>query len=172
MAVLDEAPADLGHRETIVFYSDVTDFAYRNPEEPCDLRSGIICSPNNFLYDEPLPEGMIRITALANDKYWMSLPEETYLAEKKAWHDRMCAGAVRHIPDFRPHVVEVDTFTPRTIRKFTGHGHGCVYGTPVKRWDGNTPLKNLHVIGTDQGYLGIVGAMLSGISMANAHGLR
>lgn len=172
MAVLDRPPSDIGHRETIVFYSDTPELHYRNPAEPCDLRSGIICSPNNFQYDEPLTEGMIRITALANNTYWMSLPEETYQQEKRTWHDRMCAGAAGHIPDFRPHVVEVDTFTPRTIRKFTGHGDGCVYGAPVKRWDGSTPLKNLHVIGTDQGYLGIVGAMLSGISMANAYGLK
>jgi hypothetical protein len=39
----------------------------------------------------------------------------------------------------------------------------------VKIRDGRTPLANLYLAGTDQGFLGIVGAMLSGISMANFH---
>ena len=38
--------------------------------------------------------------------------------------------------------------------------------------DGRTHLENLFLAGTDQGFLGIVGAMLSGISMANLHVLQ
>lgn len=172
LAAVDRQPADLGYTDTIIFYSHSPEFAYRNPDEPCDLRSGIICSPNNFQYETPLDEGMVRITALANKDYWMNLPEETYQAEKKVWFDKIVSSSLPFIPDFRPHVVDVDTFTPRTIRKFTGHIHGCVYGAPQKRWDGRTPLDGLYLIGTDQGYLGIVGSMLSGISMANAWALR
>jgi phytoene dehydrogenase-like protein len=172
IATLDCQPADLGHRETIIFYSDVPEFVYDNPAEPCDLRSGIICSPNNFQYDQPLPEGIVRITALANKDYWMHLPEPDYVAAKKTWNDRIVESSLTHIPDFRRQVIDTDTFTPRTIRKFTGHVNGCVYGAPVKRWDGATPLENLFLVGTDQGYLGIVGSMISGISIANQHVLR
>ncbi|SVE38023.1 uncharacterized protein METZ01_LOCUS490877 [marine metagenome] len=35
-----------------------------------------------------------------------------------------------------------------------------------------TPIQNLFFCGTDQGFLGIVGATLSGISMANLHILQ
>ena len=35
---------------------------------------------------------------------------------------------------------------------------------------GVAPISNLFLCGTDQGFLGIVGSMLSGIAMANAHG--
>lgn len=172
IATLDCQPADLGHGETIIFFSDIPDFVYDNPTEPCDLRSGIICSPNNFQYDKPLEEGAVRITALANRDYWMNLPEADYVRAKQTWHDRIAASAMPHIPDFRPHVIDTDTFTPRTIRRFTGHLNGCVYGAPRKRWDGTTHLANLFLCGTDQGYLGIVGSMISGISMANQHALR
>jgi hypothetical protein len=48
---------------------------------------------------------------------------------------------------------------------------GTVYGSTDKTRDGKTPYNGLYIIGTDQGFLGIVGAMLSGISMANLHGL-
>lgn len=172
ISTLDCQPADLGHRDTILFYSDTPEFHYDNPAEPCDLRSGIICSPNNFEYEQPLNEGTIRITALANKDYWMRLQEEEYVAGKRGWHDRVNESALKHIPDFRPHVVETDMFTPRTIRRFTGHVNGCVYGAPKKRWDGTTHLDGLYLCGTDQGYLGIIGSMLSGISMANMHVLR
>jgi len=60
-------------------------------------------------------------------------------------------------------------FTPRTIAKFTGHLGGAIYGASVKNRQGRTEMANLYLCGTDQGFLGIVGAMLSGISMANYH---
>ena len=81
----------------------------------------------------------------------------------------MVESAVRFIADFRPHIVATDTFTPTTIRRFTGHENGAVYGTPEKRWSGTTHLKNLFICGTDQGFVGIIGAMFSGIAMANRH---
>jgi hypothetical protein len=149
-------------------------FHYESPAGPLDLRSGIICSPNNFCYagGRQLDEGVIRITALANPDYWMSLPDDEYYPTKAAWGARIIASAIRHIPDFRSHIIETDIFTPRTIRKYTGHLRGAVYGAPQKVLDGRTEIENLYLCGTDQGFLGIIGAMLSGITMANNHLLR
>jgi len=76
------------------------------------------------------------------------------------------------MPDFRSHIVDTDMFTPRTIKKYTGHLNGCVYGAPHKIRDGRTHLQNLFLCGTDQGFLGIIGAMLSGITIANLHLMR
>jgi hypothetical protein len=50
--------------------------------------------------------------------------------------------------------------------------NGAVYGAPDKLKTGRTHLENLFICGSDQGFLGIVGAMLSGISMANLHVLK
>ena len=168
---LDRQPRELGHHETIVFYNDSDQFRYAPPEEPCDLRSGIICSPNNFAYPAgaELPEGCLRITALADPEYWMTRPEPEYVAAKQTWCSRMVDSALRFIPEFRPHVTDTDVFTPRTIRRFTGHIRGAVYGAPQKQLTGSTPLPNVYLCGTDQGYLGIIGSMLSGITMANNH---
>jgi phytoene dehydrogenase-like protein len=63
-------------------------------------------------------------------------------------------------------------FTPRTVTKFTGHREGAIYGSASKNPHGTTELANLYLCGTDQGMLGIVGAMLSGIAMANRHVLQ
>ncbi len=71
--------------------------------------------------------------------------------------------------DFRSRVMATDTFTPTTIKRFTGHENGAVYGVPRKVLDGTTHLKNLFLCGTDQGFVGIIGAMFSGIAMANRH---
>ncbi|MCA9111748.1 MAG: NAD(P)/FAD-dependent oxidoreductase [Planctomycetaceae bacterium] len=172
--VLDCQPRELGHDETIVFYNDAQQFHYEPPTEPLDLRSGIICSPNNFRYadGEQLDEGYIRITSLADPDYWMSLPDDEYYPAKEEWGRRMVESAIQHIPDFRDHIIDTDIFTPRTIKKFTGHLKGAVYGAPRKVLDGTTGIDNLFLCGTDQGFLGIIGAMLSGITMANNHLLR
>ena len=164
---LDCLPAELGHDRTIVFFNDSAEFRYESPAQPVDLRSGVICSPNNFEYEQPLEDGKIRVTAIANPDYWMNLPPEEYAAAKEHWCHRVLESAVRFVPDFRDHIVDTDMFTPRTIHRFTGHVNGAVYGSPTKRPDGKTPFENLYLCGTDQGFLGIVGSMLSGISMAN-----
>ena len=169
ISVLDRAPAELGHNETIVFYNDDPQFHYERPTEPVDCRSGIICAPDNYEYDGKLTDGKVRITALADPDYWMDMESEQYVQEKERWHQRVVESALRFMPDFRHCVIDTDMFTPRTIRKFTGHVNGCVYGAPKKIRDGCTHLENLFLCGTDQGFLGIVGAMLSGITIANLH---
>ncbi len=169
---LDCQPEELGHIDTIVFYNHAPKFRYARPNEPVDTSSGIICSPNNFEYGEPLDEGTIRITALADPAAWMDSSDEEYRIAKDAAAAQMLDSALKVMPDFRPHVVDADMFTPRTIRRFTGHVNGCVYGAAKKILDGRTPFENLYLCGTDQGYLGIVGSMLSGISIANAYLLK
>jgi phytoene dehydrogenase-like protein len=97
------------------------------------------------------------------------LEEGEYQRQKLSWYDQSVSAAVRFMPDFRRHVIDTDIFTPKTIRRFTSHDNGAVYGAPEKRLDGTTHLENLFLCGTDQGFVGIVGAIVSGISMANRH---
>lgn len=175
ISILDHSPRDLGHHRTIVFYNDSPRFHWQRSEQLCDLRTGVICSPNNFLYGEPsaaarqLPEGIIRITGIANYDRWCALSADQYQLEKLRWYDRAAEVAVRYIPDFRRHVIDVDVFTPKTIHRFTRHVNGTVYGAPHKQLDGRTHLPNLFVCGTDQGLVGIIGSILSGITIANRH---
>jgi phytoene dehydrogenase-like protein len=172
IATLDAEPRELGHDRTITFFNDHDRFEWQKPDELCDVRSGVICSPNNFAYDEPLDDGTIRITALANFDRWRELDDEAYRLEKLRWYDRITESAVRFIPDYRSRVIDTDMFTPTTVVRFTGHDNGAVYGAPDKQLDGTTHLKNLFICGTDQGFVGIVGAITSGIGMANLHCLR
>ena len=170
--VLNKEPAEMGHNTTIVFYNNSDTFHYRKPDELVDVSSGVICCPNNFQFEHPLPRGMLRITNLANFDLWNSLDENEYKAQKAAWLEATLKEVVKFVPDFRDSIIFTDIFTPKTIRRFTGHINGAVYGTPNKIKTGRTHLDNLFICGTDQGFLGIIGAMLSGISMANLHILQ
>ena len=167
---------DFKWNDTIIFFCDSERFDYRSPADLVDPRSGVICIPNNYRYAPglELDEGWLRVTALANHDAWCALPEDAYLEAKKDWLQRLNRVARRHLPVVRDAVhdgalLATDMFTPRTVRKFTGHLNGAIYGATEKRRDGRTHLDNLFIIGTDQGFLGITGAILSGISMANLH---
>jgi phytoene dehydrogenase-like protein len=172
IVILDKEPAEIGYNTTITFYNNSDRFTYRKPVELVDVSSGVICCPNNFQLEHPLPEGMIRITNLANFDMWNRLGGEEYGVQKAACLRTALKEAVKFMPDFRDSIVFTDIFTPKTIHRFTGHMNGAVYGTPNKIKTGKTHLDNLFICGTDQGFLGIVGAMLSGISMANLHVLQ
>jgi phytoene dehydrogenase-like protein len=176
ISVLDCQPKKLGFDETIVFFNDSEKFHWSKPDNAmCDVRTGVICSPNNYAYsaeEGELEAGFMRLTTIADFQRWSSLNEDEYQRAKFRWYDASVASAVRFMPDFRRHVVDTDVFTPKTIRRFTSHDNGAVYGAPNKQLDGTTRLKNLFLCGTDQGFVGIVGAIVSGISMANQHCLR
>jgi phytoene dehydrogenase-like protein len=172
ISVLDKEPKQLGHKQTIVFFNDSDKFEYTKPTDLVDLRSGVICSPNNFNYEKPLDEGMIRITALANFDSWAALDETAYRLQKLRWYDKTLASAIRFVPDFRGSIVEADMFTPLTIHRYTGKKKGAIYGAPEKRYTGQTHLENLYICGTDQGMVGIIGAIVSGITITSKYLLK
>lgn len=174
ITVLDAQPKDLGYDATVSFFNHGPRFSYRRPEDEIDVQSGVVCSPNNFSRKTPMSEGFLRITALANHGIWSKLPEVEYRARKESAADAMLASAARALPALerlREHCVFRDTFTPRTIEHYTGHIGGAVYGSSRKRRDASTAVARLSLLGSDQGMLGIVGAMLSGITVANQQAL-
>jgi phytoene dehydrogenase-like protein len=181
ISILNRQPAELGWgSDTIVFFNDSPRFDYVQAAGQVDPRSGVICIPNNFDFGagRTLPEGIFRVTCLANYEQWAHLPEADYRAAKAHWFAEVQRSARRFLPPLPADdaltaaTVTTDMFTPRTITKFTGHVGGAIYGSPVKHRQGRTALGNVYLCGTDQGFLGIVGAMLSGISMANYHILQ
>ncbi len=176
ISVLDREPSKIGNDDTIVFYNDSEKFNWHPPADDfCDTRTGVICSPNNYVYADDegkLADGIVRITTIADFRRWNEMSDEDYARAKLKWYDKSVEASVRFTPDFRPYVIDTDLFTPKTIRRFTWHDNGAVYGAPEKKLDGTTHVDNLFLCGTDQGYVGIIGAMMSGISMANLHCLR
>ena len=169
---LSKEPSARGENRTIVFFNDTEKFHYRKPDTLMDASSGVICVPNNFQFEKNLPEGVVRITCMANSDMWKSLNDEDYQKEKKICEETMLDLLEKHIEFSREDVIASDLFTPKTITRFTSHFNGAVYGAPKKRKDAQSGYENLYLIGTDQGFLGITGALLSGISIANLYGLK
>jgi len=194
ISVLDGPPQT---DATIIFFSNRDRFEYRCPDDLCDVDSGVICMPQNFKLPKPIDPlvritniaNFAKWAALSSSgdsgvtvpKAWRDsssgvrhpAPEPRisnlgYRGAKQHWYERSVAAvSPAHLPHFGPRVQLVDMFTPRTIKHFTGHEGGAVYGSPRKSRTGETGIKGLTIMGTDQGFLGIIGAALSGISMAN-----
>jgi phytoene dehydrogenase-like protein len=172
VSVLDRASRELGHDATVGFFNVGERFVHRCPVEPCALGAGVTCSPDNYSGQRDVPEGRLRVSVLARPDHWQGLDPQRYVAEKAAWAERALDAAAPFAFDPRPYEVQRDAFTPRTIARFTGHLNGALYGSPDKRRHGELGLENVHLIGNDEAYVGIVGALASGVSVANRVALR
>lgn len=173
--ICDKKPLDFGQDSTLVFYNERESYHYRRPLEAFDPMSAVVCLPNNY-HSDILEDGWVRATFIANydifEKAQANSPERgkgEYAELKNAVAGNAKRIMERLIPSMSSHILYEDIFSPTTVTKYTGHFKGAVYGSPDKLRDGRTPIKGLALCGTDQGFLGIVGSMLSGISMANLH---
>jgi phytoene dehydrogenase-like protein len=155
------------HDHTIIFYSLADKFDYCRPERAVDPNWGVICFPQNFKDLPSSDYSQIRITNSANYDMWRNASSNEYKKLKKQWGDKSCQVVEEIIGNFRKNIVYEDSFTPVTIEKYTAKENGAVYGSPIKVKDGKTAFDNLFIAGTDQGYLGIIGSMLSGITIVN-----
>jgi phytoene dehydrogenase-like protein len=166
--VLDKPMRSLGFDASITFYNQGERFEWRSPREQLvDLRSSVLCVPDNFAHTVPMADHRIRVTHLAHNRRWFELDEESYQGEKTRMISASVSATASVTGDFRSSITYTDAFTPRTVTQYTGHVNGAIYGSPHKSKTGRTDLANLFIMGTDQGMLGIVGAMLSGIAVAN-----
>ena len=48
ISVFEGHPRDLGWKETVVFFNEDEEFYYEEPAEAVDLKSGVICMPENY----------------------------------------------------------------------------------------------------------------------------
>lgn len=162
---------DLVASDTIIFYNTNNRFIYQQPESFVDYQSGVICFPQNFEDIDRSSPMEIRLTHLANFKLWNDLSSSTekYQAFKDECSRQSASTAEKIIGNFTDNIVYKDTFTPVTIKRYTLKKDGAIYGSPKKIGDGDIGYTNLFIAGTDQGFLGIIGSMLSGVSIANQH---
>ena len=160
------------HDRTILFYHNEPVLKYQRPDSYLDTSWGVICFPENFQGQSPSDLLQIRVTNAASYPLWKQLTSETYGPMKQRWTAASVRASEEIIGNYQQSIVYQDSFTPVTIERYTRKAQGAVYGSAVKIKDGLTPWPNLFIAGTDQGYLGIVGAMLSGITVVNRHLLQ
>lgn len=164
--------SSLNADHTIIFYNNHKTLHYHRPEAAIDPDWGVICFPENF---HNLPQGdffQVRVTNTANYKIWHDTPRSAYVTLKKQCQSMTEETVSKIIGNYTRNRVYDDSFTPLTIERYTAKAEGAVYGSPIKIHDGLTPYDNIFIAGTDQGFLGIVGAMLSGVTIMNQHILK
>ena len=159
------------HDRTIIFYNEAETFSYQQPEGLVDFNSGVICMPQHFQGLPSVPFTEVRTTHLANYEQWKQLgyKDSAYSSAKDNTALSSLATAEKILGKFSQNIVYRDTFTPLTIERFTAKKKGAIYGNPVKIKNGDIGYDNLYLAGTDQGFLGIIGSMLSGVSIVNQH---
>ncbi len=159
---------------TIIFFNSGERFSYRQPGSLIDTRSGVLCFPGSFNGVDKQQDDLseVRTTHLANYDLWNECA-----AAGKGWYrqqkERCMAQSQRRVEAFAgpflKNISFADMFTPLTIERYTGKIGGAIYGRPDKIKDGDLGFSNIFLAGTDQGFLGIVGSMLSGVSIVNQH---
>ena len=161
-------PAELGFPHAVLFLNGGERFRYAPPAALDALpESMLVCAPGN--YGEEGPEArLLRLSAITPCRIWEELPPSEYSRQKACMVSRLREALRREYPALADALAPLDAFTPKTIRRFTGHANGAIYGSPRKFPLGATGIPGLLLAGTDQGLLGILGSMLSGILMANA----
>jgi phytoene dehydrogenase-like protein len=169
LLVFDKKIPDSIQPATIIFHNDSSVYHYEASKNAYDPRSAVICFPDHYEMDQTQGEGMARVTYMANYDHWRQMDKKIYDETKDLVIEDAKKLVSHYCPGFDGQVQFRDVFSPMTIERYTWHWRGTVYGSVDKTRDGRTPIDKLFIIGTDQGFLGIVGAMLSGISMANLH---
>lgn len=153
---------------TITFFNRSAEVHYRPSNDLLDLHSGVICISENY-GDTDEPQTTLRTTHLASYTRWSELSPEEYRQQKQVEMFSSRNLAFQQLGILAPtRILGEDMFTPCTIQRYTKHLGGAIYGFPQKFRSGHIGYDNLFLCGTDQGFLGIVGALLSGISIANA----
>jgi len=172
------AMATVKNDSTSIFFSTSNQFKYQRPSTAVDTSSGVINFPENFHGVPANKYCQIRVTNMANFDLWRDADRpqqgckersEAYNELKKTFQQQSLTEVQRIVGSFEHAIEFEDTFTPLTIERYTSKAAGAVYGSPIKIKDGRTAYDNLFVAGTDQGFLGIVGAMLSGVTIVNNH---
>ncbi|MBF0312694.1 MAG: NAD(P)/FAD-dependent oxidoreductase [Oligoflexia bacterium] len=177
-------------KHSVVFYNERPGhYRYAAPLEctAIDTSSALICFPDNYLDAQkqtiPSEELVIRVSLLANFDYWEKLRKvrADYLRAKEYVLEESIKLVLRYLKregvelsylEIKDKIIFHDVFTPWTIRRYGGREGAAVYGHERKSRDGKTPYSQLYLCGSDQGFVGVVGAMLSGIAIANQYVIK
>jgi len=168
--VLDRPIDKSDFDSTIMFTNNSHAYHYEAAKDFYDSRSAVICVPDNYIGNKD-PHGCVRVTFMANYEKFKELDKSAYLEKKEEAFDQAFNLVKSKFNNFNYNIILKDVFTPTTIKHYTQHLRGTVYGSPDKVKNGKTHYDGLFIIGTDQGFLGIIGSILSGISIGNLYGL-
>ena len=98
---------------------------------------------------------------------------EKYETRKRAVEEQMIQYVEDRLPGFRKLISYQELSTPHTVKSFTGHKGGMIYGQLCDhnrlfrdRWNAGTSVPGLYLTGSDVGSPGVNGALFGGLMSA------
>jgi phytoene dehydrogenase-like protein len=161
-------PVDnLGVRDTVHFSSSQNVLDWRIPRTRPFVDIATFAALDNYSFPD-ITNGHFKASFFSHFDEWRNLNEVEYANQKERYSTLAWQATREHYPDLAAASPTVtDAFTPTTVMRYTGHPNGSIYGGETKSFDGRSELKNLFIVGNDQGGIGIMGALTSGVIIVN-----
>ncbi|MEM8550325.1 MAG: hypothetical protein AAGF10_05995, partial [Verrucomicrobiota bacterium] len=160
--------AELGVNRTLMMLSHQEQFDWRAAETRDTYHHLTLSANDNYAFPTEPSTHHLKLGCFQKGSLWLGLDDESYSREKAQLEDAMLKELTRLFPDILDEPAEHhESLTPRTVVHYTSHLNGGIYGGVEKRFDGSSPLAGLSIIGNDQGGIGIMGALTSGVIVAN-----
>jgi len=164
----DRPMAGLGVRDALLFASTQETLDWRLPRTRPFTEVVSFSALDNYAFDPPPDRGHLKASFFSHRDEWTGLDQKRYEERKAQYAELLRQRTEACYPSLSAHRPTLeDAFTPLTLGRYTGHPNGTLYGGRVKTFDGRCGLRNLHVVGNDQGGIGIMGALTSGIVVTN-----
>ncbi|MBC2594752.1 NAD(P)/FAD-dependent oxidoreductase [Ruficoccus amylovorans] len=158
----------LGVDRTLLMVSLEPEFHWRAPEGRQEYFHLTLAASDNYAFAEAPSVHHLKIGCFQSGTHWLGLDAETYQHEKNRLEEKMLGELTARFPGLLDEpAAHHESLTPKTVVHYTSHLNGGIYGGSVKSFDGGTPLPGLFVIGNDQAGIGIMGALTSGVIVAN-----
>jgi len=159
---------EYGIRNTLFMISNQAQFEWLLPDDRRSFHHLTLSALDNYAFSENPHLHVLKIGCYHRGQLWLNLSESEYLAEKSAMEAVLLGELKRLFPNLELNAATfTESLTPHTVKRYTHHANGSIYGGQKKTFDGSTPVKNLFIVGNDQGGIGIMGTLTSGIVVAN-----
>ncbi|QYY36032.1 FAD-dependent oxidoreductase [Ruficoccus sp. ZRK36] len=159
---------ELGVDRTLLMVCLEPEFHWRAPEGRQEYLHLTLAASDNYLFTDTPDAHHLKIGCFQKGSLWLGLDEEGYRREKLLLEEKMLNELTKRFPALLDEpVLHHESLSPKTVVDYTSHLNGGIYGGSVKTFDGSTPIQGLYAIGNDQAGIGIMGALTSGVIVAN-----
>jgi phytoene dehydrogenase-like protein len=158
----------LGVARSLVFVSKQERFQWVLPDRWDEFFHATLSVADSYVGLEHTAPHHLKIGTYMRGTGWFGLEQPIYEERKAVMQEKLLAEIKNLFPalDIKQ-ARRIESMTPRTVHQYTGHYAGAIYGASAKLFAGRTDMGNLFICGNDQGGIGVMGACISGVVVAN-----
>lgn len=176
---LNDDPRKHGFDDCNYWIYDSLDYAARlNPDQSIDIGGAFLSFGS--MRDPSYSDHVAQIVSFSREDQWEAFSGqpwmkrgESYEAQKADYAEALLAFVEERLPGLRNIVEYQELSSPLTVKSFTGHAGGAIYGQECDanrlnrdQWSIGTSVKNLYLTGSDVGLPGVNGALMAGVMTA------